>query len=190
MFLLFSKPQSKPQSAIHLKNVLQFLTILYWYTTSIDIFHYSNNILRAKRRICCLSVWQMWSFYFTNARIAKIRNGLAVPRFVLGANYMLPEAFNFDMLVLVVWPAEQKRTRQCRTHNLVTLAPTRGTAIRMEKPSSAKIAQQKHAKRKCKWQTVPPLVIFHVCIRSRNKLSVPSKKMYCYHNQLATQPKE
>lgn len=38
---------------------------------------------------------------------------------LFGASYELPEAFNFDMLVLVIRPAEQKSTRQSITHKLV-----------------------------------------------------------------------
>lgn len=49
---------------------------------------------------------------------------------LFGVNYELPEAFNFDMLVLVIRPAEQKSTRQSMTHNL---EPTRGTTIVIKK---------------------------------------------------------
>lgn len=52
--------------------------------------------------------------------------------------------------------------------------------------NSAKIVWWKSAKRKCKYHIVPPLVIFHVCIRCGNKFSIPNKKMHHYYDLLAT----
>lgn len=56
--------------------------------------------------------------------------------------------------------------------------------------SGVKAVWWKSAKRKRKKHTVPPLVIFHVCIRSGNKFSIPRKKMHRYYDPLATESAE